>query len=262
MKNNQAEVSLEERKIIQLEMLDEIDQFCRANNLRYSLAFGTLLGAIRHKGYIPWDDDVDIMMPLPDLLRFKQNFKSDNLQYCDVDTCPHFSYPFSRIAHKATYNRQGFAVSYGVCIDLYVMIALPQSEVEQNAFFSIAEKLQNKRLRLVKWRSMINRHTFFPTIPGYDNAVIAYRDYLLFNSPQYGSTDYYYIIAGLLKLRNRMIYTHDLFDQMIEVEFEGRHFLAIKDYDEFLTLRYGDYMTPPPENQRVPYHGGHYYWKQ
>ena len=79
------EISFEEKKRIQLEMLDEIDAFCRANNIRYSIAFGTLLGAVRHKGFIPWDDDVDIMMPLPDLMRFKQMFKSNTIDYLDVD---------------------------------------------------------------------------------------------------------------------------------------------------------------------------------
>ena len=66
------EITLEERKQIQLRMLIEIDAFCRKHNIRYSLAYGTLIGAIRHKGFIPWDDDVDIMMPLPDMLRFKE----------------------------------------------------------------------------------------------------------------------------------------------------------------------------------------------
>ena len=70
MKKNKKPISIEERKVVQLEMLKEINSFCKANNIRYSLAFGTLLGAVRHKGFIPWDDDVDIMMPLPDMLRF------------------------------------------------------------------------------------------------------------------------------------------------------------------------------------------------
>ena len=69
-----AELDLDTRKDIQFSMLKEIDSFCRQHSIRYSLAYGTLLGAIRHNGFIPWDDDVDIMMPIVDLLVFKKNF--------------------------------------------------------------------------------------------------------------------------------------------------------------------------------------------
>ena len=118
-------IALDERKKIQLEMLKEIDAFCRTNDIRYSLAFGTLLGAIRHKGFIPWDDDVDIMMPLPDMFKFKRLFYSNNLKYCDVDTENHYDFPFSRIAYKPTYRQRGLIFqSYGVCIDLYPVISI------------------------------------------------------------------------------------------------------------------------------------------
>ena len=68
-------LSLEEKRKIQLSMLDEVDAFCRKNSIRYSLACGTLLGAIRHKGFIPWDDDMDIVMPEPDFLRFYEKIE-------------------------------------------------------------------------------------------------------------------------------------------------------------------------------------------
>ena len=128
-------ITLEERKKIQLGMLDEIDSFCREHDIRYSLAFGTLIGAIRHKGYIPWDDDVDLIMPLPDMLRFKKEFKSDKLAYVDLDTVPHYEYHFSRICYLPTYSKTGvLEKSYGVNIDLYPVVGMPDTEDEIQRF--------------------------------------------------------------------------------------------------------------------------------
>ena len=72
------EIGFEEAKKIRLEIMIEIDRFCRLNNIKYYLAFGTLLGAIRHKGFIPWDDDCDIMMPREDLERFLYTYKPND----------------------------------------------------------------------------------------------------------------------------------------------------------------------------------------
>ena len=255
------EIGFNERKQIQLDMLKEVDLFCKENNIRYSLAFGTLLGAVRHKGFIPWDDDVDIMMPLPDLLRFKEIFYSKKLKYCDIDTEKHFEYHFSRIAHKDTYNQRGFFFrSYGICIDVYIIISIPDTPRERELFFAEACKLQEKRLLYMKARSFLTRFTHLSAIPGFDEAVRNYHDYLL-KYKDYNSTKTWYALAGALPLRNKMIYDYDIFENMTELQFEDKSYPVISSYDKYLTLRYGDYMQLPPEKDRHPYHGGHYYWK-
>lgn len=255
-------ISLEEKKCIQLEMLKEIDAFCRNNNIRYSLAFGTLLGAVRHKGFIPWDDDVDIMMPLPDMLVFKDLFQSKNLKYCDVDTEKHYEYPFSRIVHLGTYNQKGLTFKdYGICIDLYPIVSIPSEKNQQDLYFSIAINKQKRRKQFETLRNRIIRHFPISSIPGYDAVQKKYRDHLLKECQPYGTTSCYYTVAGPLSIRKRTMYGHDIFEQLIDLEFEGDFFCCIKDYDYFLRLRYGDYMTPPPESERHPYHGGRYYWK-
>ena len=254
------ELSFEERKKIQLDMLDEIDAFCIANNIRYSIAFGTLLGAIRHKGFIPWDDDVDIMMPLPDLLKFKQLFKSENLKYLDVDIDSQYGFPFSRIAHKHTYNKEGvFSKSYGICIDLYILINLPNNS---NAFFNDLIPLYAKRINANKWRKRIIRYLPFNILPNYNKIQISCRDYLFNNCVNYGSNNSYYVIAGPLKIRNKTTYDRDLFKSLSYIQFEDRKYMAISEWNYFLSLMYGNYMQLPPEDQRHPYHGGHYYWKE
>lgn len=252
------EISFEERKKIQLEMLDEIDSFCKEHQIRYSIAFGTLLGAVRHKGFIPWDDDVDIMMPLPDLLKFKERFKSANIAYVDADNDPTHAYAFSRLAYKKSYNKEGLIFkAYGICIDLYVLVGI--SDVEQ--YFSGALPLFDKRKNMMKWRKRIITRLPVCSIPGFNHCIKKYRDYLFNHSCDYENAANYYIIAGPLSMRNRMTYDRDLFSKVIPMKFEDRSYPGIAEYDYFMKLRYGDYMQLPPEEQRHPYHGGHYYWK-
>lgn len=255
-------ISLDEKKAIQLEMLKEIDIFCRLKDIKYSLAFGTLIGAVRHKGFIPWDDDVDIMMPLPEMLRFKELFHSDVLKYCDVDTAKHYDFPFSRIVHTGTYNQKGLKYKdLGICIDTYPIVSIPSNIHQQELYFEKASKIQRKRLFFKRLRNRIIKLFPVESIPGYDKAQKDYRDHLLKRSLPYGTSGFYYAVAGPLSIRKRTIYDRDIFSQLLNIEFEGCQFCCIKDYDYFLRLMYGDYMTPPPEDERHPYHGDNYFWK-
>ena len=173
------EITLEERRQIQLHMLMEIDDFCRKHNIRYSLAYGTLIGAIRHKGFIPWDDDVDIMMPLPDMLKFKALFESETMCYCDVDVDSKYQYAFSRIANTETYNKDGLvSVTYGICIDLYPVLGLPNSIEGVKRFFKEANLELARRLRLIRLRRRLLRCFPIKSIFGFNKAMRRYRDFL------------------------------------------------------------------------------------
>ena len=97
-------IIMEELRAIQLDILDKIHAFCTERGIRYSLGGGTLLGAVRHKGYIPWDDDIDIMLPRPDYDRFLKEFEGKyaelNLQYYGNDiTC---CIPFAKVYDNRT----------------------------------------------------------------------------------------------------------------------------------------------------------------
>lgn len=258
------EISLEERRNIQLEMLSEIDFFCKQKGIRYSLSYGTLIGAIRHRGFIPWDDDVDLMMPLPDMLRFKKEFKSEKIKFCDVDTESHYEFPFPRIAHKATYSIRGIACkSYGINIDLYTIISLPNKGKDYDSFFSTAKELYEHRMNFLKWKSRIVNRIPVSTIPGFDKSIREYRNFLFDNCPLYGSTDLFFVISSPLidKEIEMCSYSFDLFEKdMVNVPFENLNLSVTPRYHDFLTQYYGDYMELPPEEERHPYHGGRYYW--
>ena len=258
------EINLEERRTLQLEMLQEIEDFCSSRSIRYSLAYGTLIGAIRHKGFIPWDDDVDIMMPLPDMMKLKKELHSNKIKYCDIETEKHFCYGFSRIAHRDTYSDQGIAFkSYGVNIDLYPIFNVPDTIEERDAYFEVGRKILDKRLGYIKWRNLIIKYLPVSTIPGFDKAMRQYRDYMMNNGFAYGTTNHYFVFGGELSKKERELctYNFDVFEKLTKVEFEGLTLSAIAKYHEYLTYYYGDYMELPPEDKRIPYHGGRYYWK-
>ncbi len=255
-------ISFEERRSIQMMMLKEIDAFCRENNIRYSLSFGTLLGAIRHKGYIPWDDDIDIMMPLPDLLRFKNQFKSKNIEYRDVWNDKYYEYSFSRLTHKKSYRKDGAYKSYGIFIDLYIMIGVPDNNQEYEDYFNWIKPVFKRSLFLGLWRARFaRRFCFMKRIPGYTYTKRKLAEMFFNHSVNYNTARNYFIVSGAIKeAKERYTYDRDLFASMIDVEFEGGNYKAIADFDYYLELCYGNYMQLPPEEQRVPYHIGEYYF--
>ncbi len=262
MRKSKKLITFDERKAIQLEMLKEIHAFCVTNGIRYSLAFGTLLGAVRHKGFIPWDDDVDIMMPLSDMIRFKELFHSESLKYCDIDTNRDFRYAFARITNLKTYNRIGrIYKSYGICIDLYPVVSIPENQKEQLLYFERAARLEKWSDFLAKWRLRAIRYLSIRSIPFYRKSIRLFTEHLRYSCKYCDGAESYYIIAGPISLHSKMSYSFDMFQDFIDVQFEGVSFKAIAKYDLFLTLRYGDYMVPPPEEERHPYHGGSFFWK-
>ena len=257
MRNKQ--LTFDEQRKLQLDILDEVDACCRDNNLRYSLAFGTLIGAIRHKGYIPWDDDLDIMMPYDDMLKLRNCLHSDYLFFHDVDTDPSYGNAFANICSSKTYRQSGFGKERGLGIDVYPIVNLPLNIDQEEQYFSRFSILQERRYRLLRIRSLLFKYFSIKTFPGYSNSMIEYRNHLV--SYNNDNSKRYYIIAGPLNRRNALTYDIDLFSKLIDVEFEGGYYKAIEQYDFYLRQTYGDYMQLPPEDKRKPVHGQKYYWK-
>lgn len=255
---NKRKVTREEQKQIWLSMLKEIDSFCRDHNLKYSLAYGTLIGAIRHKGFIPWDDDVDIMMPEPDVDILKRELESDTLGYVDIDVEPYYNCSFSRICYKPTFSQPGISLrSYGLSIDLYPVLGLTSDKREQERFVEKGTELRRKAQFLSIWRNRIIRRIPIKTIPFYKKSLRVLRDYV--QQYSYNNSKYFFINGGPVEWGE--VYDYDLFADMTEVEFEGNTFMSVACYDKYLRDYYGDYMQLPPEDERHPYHGGTYYWK-
>ena len=120
-------IDLDEMKRIQLEILDDVHAFCVTHGIRYSLCGGTLLGAIRHKGYIPWDDDIDIMMPRKDYERFLQSYKSTQNKVLDLRTVPTTVELCTKVCREGTFmaDRLLGRTLWGINIDIFPIDGMP-----------------------------------------------------------------------------------------------------------------------------------------
>lgn len=253
------ELSMQDRKALQIEMLSEFDAFCRANQIKYSLAYGTLLGAVRHKGYIPWDDDIDVMMPLPDLMRLKKCFRSDTIKYCDIDTQRGYDMDFPRLTSLKTFKYEGKGIkSYGVFIDVYPVLGLPNSLNDEDTFFKKLGKLECARKQFLLLRRRVMNRIPIHTIPLFKRVVKRIVEHEF--STTYNNSHRYYIASVPIAYKDKNIFDFNLFDNLIELEFEGKRYYCIACYERFLSHRYGDYMQLPPESERHPYHNAVYYW--
>lgn len=251
-------ITSDEVKQIQLDMLKEIDDYCRKNDIRYCLSYGTLLGAIRHKGFIPWDDDVDLIMPYPDLLRFKKEFISDDLEVLDIDTYDYYEWPFPRICNTHTYSKPGkYSTWYGVNIDLYPVMGMIEDVEKINKYMEKGTRIQKAFHKYLAWHRRELKFTPFTFLPGYKSAVKKMYDYV--RMYPFENAKKFFHVGGPFKMYE--VFDYDVFEELIDVDFENCKFLAPKRYDDYLRQCYGDYMTPPPEDKRHPYHGGCYYWK-
>lgn len=251
-------VSMEELKEIQLEILNAIDAFCRENGINYWLDAGTLLGAVRHKGYIPWDDDIDIGMLRKDYDKFRESFNlnHDRYRFVCIESDKEFYCPYGKVMDLHTYMKDGHADSH-INVDVFVCDNAPEDDRKVDALFKRRDLLRKLYYRQVlevnKNRNIIKRtidqliKVVLNCLPkGYFLKKIAE------NAQKY--TDGKDSRAANFMSIDRPIGPKSIWEEYIEVEFEGKVYKAPKGYDEWLKILYGDYMKLPPIEQRVTHH--------
>lgn len=265
------EVTNDELKNIELDILTYIDTVCKQHHLTYMIAFGTLLGAIRHKGFIPWDDDIDVCMPREDYNKFVSIMKNIKGQYemISQETNPDYYFLFARIVDTRTIsilNGMREIHRLGVFVDVFPLDAAPPKEdreqwlaeyhdLERKTTLTTPHSAQYKEHSLKTLLRIIKR---FPKRMFYGPKNFTdYREQWNKCLTRYNSTNFdEYTCLGY-----NWIYKNDIFDKIIDVPFEDRCFPAPEKYDEFLTATYGDYMAPPPKEKQVSHHHFIAYWK-
>ena len=251
-----------EVRAIQLEILDDIDHFCRENNLRYSLGYGTLLGAIRHKGYIPWDDDIDLIMPRPDYDRFLAEYRSDRNEVIDLNAHPACVETFAKVSRKGTLMVDDLLGRglWGINVDIFPLDGIPSEGME-----TYYDKLWEKK-------DMVARICPFYKVVGHGRG-LWFVKYLLkrihYPTRKNVTTLKQELVAALRSNsfeESGMAGTYfesrtcnefmekDIYVDYTDLPFEGKTYRGLKRYDDYLTHIYGDYMTPPPVDGRESRH--------
>lgn len=261
------ELTLEEIKNIEVLILKEIHSICNENNFRYSLIGGSLLGAVRHSGFIPWDDDIDIGMPRPDYIAF--------LQYCDThdtsfkmlssnseESWHLFSKAYNPYTLIEDPDNHDNDLSIGVHIDIFPIDGLANSKrmatirlLETAIPRELLVAKNWKRYYFSKTRSRKYELIRFPlfmlsriTPVNLTKHMIEFRYRLLsFDSKKYVAT-----VPSSYRLKE--IVSHDVYSEIIDLPFEGEQFKCIKNYDFYLSKIYGNYMDLPPEEKRNTHH--------
>lgn len=272
------EVTDQEMKDIELKILKYIKKVCDENHLRYYLAYGTLIGAIRHKGFIPWDDDIDIMMPREDYLKLIDiiNNKENDTSFrmvC-IDSNSDFTAPLAKVIDTRTKLVQHYGyrekVELGVYVDVFILDGVPGNYESGKKFYDEAYKIYNKwtKANLMWFPPKINRiKGILLGLINLPYKVKGYKYWLdLFekHNSQYSfySSEYVSVLEAGTKEAAKNVWPRKYFGEKGKASFEGEEFSAPENYDYILQSEYGDYMKLPPKEMQVSHHQYNVYWKE
>lgn len=262
-------MSADEIKQTQLALLDELVAFCRAHDLRVWLAYGTLLGAVRHGGMIPWDDDIDVLMPSDDYRRLIElaqatggKLVSDNVVFLAPPVNRQSLTTYGKLIDTRTVtaedvvdvdNREHLQ---GVWVDVFPLYGVCDTSTKQRLGYWLYS-IPAVMMRLASWkqrpastwwgqigRSMLRAparligYEFFGSLT--DRILAAWF-------PDFSRASQVFSDVDMSRS-----YPRDFFAGTTDIEFEGKMYPVPHRYHEFLVSRYGeDYMIPPPPEQRV-----------
>lgn len=244
---------------VELEIMDEIHRICVKYGIKYSLGFGSLIGAVRHKGFIPWDDDIDLVMPRNDYERLKHIWNAEaDKRFVLQDKCEGSNYTqnFYKIRKDHTAFIQGqedVEGNYhkGIFVDVCPCDRVPDGRMLRNLqFFACAVNLLLAREHtsgtggltgIVEKVILALPHRWRPRIREEAKKIMTHWN---------GQDDLRCIFPDTIQNCKRYC-PADTFDRVELTEFQGRMYYAIAHPERWLTIRYGDYMQLPAPEERV-----------
>ena len=262
-------------KRIELSIMQEIHSICQKEGFRYSLCGGSLLGAIRHGGFIPWDDDIDIFMPRPDYEAF--------IDYCMKNPVPfkilcnksdkNYTYLFAKAVDPNTVlienNCEMKAVDLGVYVDVFPLDGLGNSYEEAMKKFN-ESSFMRELLVAVNWKKYFRsktrrwyyepvRFVFYLISRLISGEKLIKKIEKKYDFQCFDHVEYVACICG--SYRAKEVGPRRLFQEYTDVKFEDCSFKGLKDYDQYLKNIYGNYMQLPPKEKQVSHHSFEAFYK-
>ena len=264
-KKTKFDIDFDSLKKKELEILKEFISCCEQMNLTYYISYGTLIGAIRHGGFIPWDDDIDVCMPRPDYDKFiseGSKFLPENYFIQTMDTDPKYALNFAKLRDSDTTLFEKHVVdvdiNHGVFIDIFPFDGYVKGQnkvldlrVKENPVFEESDTniISNALNGLGKKLT----YKLGETIPNKLKTDLSKLS-VPKDNPSFEESDY---VACLVDSFYIIPFKKEFLGKGIKVDFEGIKVNAPENYDEYLKALYGDYMKLPPEDQRENHHNFH-----